>query len=285
MAKEDNTKPDAPKKEEKKGFFSRVGRDIKNLAVGIASLPAHFATNPVDMGGKTALIAASAIPVFGSIVAGVYAFKQSMRGEKLGVGSVLKSVAKAVVVGAAAAIPGVGPAIMTAYVATNIGEQVEQTVKASKLAGVPKTTLEAIKDKYKEAGENVKSLGNQEKRAEIGQKIKSFASVEGVKEAVKAVRDNIGPLTSKGVEENVQKLAEKIKQEKSQPLVPELSTVEPSVPKPSTAKPAISNPIKRLVSNMRDKLTAKQNQKGAEPNTTVAKTTPKPKSRSSSHSL
>ena len=94
MAKSDSNKPetDSPKKVEKKGFFSRVARDVKNFAVGIASLPAHFATNPLDMGAKTGLIAASAIPVFGSIVTAVYAFKQSMRNEELGVGSVVKSL-------------------------------------------------------------------------------------------------------------------------------------------------------------------------------------------------
>jgi hypothetical protein len=62
MSKSDSNKinpeTDSPKKVEKKGFFSRVARDVKNLGVGIASLPAHFATNPVDMGAKTALIAA-----------------------------------------------------------------------------------------------------------------------------------------------------------------------------------------------------------------------------------
>ena len=156
------------------------------------------------------MIAASAIPVFGSIVTAVYAFKQSMRNEELGVGSVVKSPVKAAIVGAASAAPGVGPAIMTAYVATNIGEQAEQTVEASKRAGVPKTTFEAVQDKYKEAGQNIKSLGDPEKRAEIGQKIKSSISVEGIKNAIK---ENVGPLTSKGVEENTQKLAEKIKQD------------------------------------------------------------------------
>jgi len=54
MSKSDVSKSetDSPKKVEKKGFFSRVAKDVKNLAVGIVSLPAHFATNPLDMGGK-----------------------------------------------------------------------------------------------------------------------------------------------------------------------------------------------------------------------------------------
>ena len=42
-------------------------------------------------------------------------------------------------------------------VATNIGEQVEQTVEATKRGGVPKTTLEVVRDKYKEGRENIKS--------------------------------------------------------------------------------------------------------------------------------
>lgn len=269
MAKSDSNKPetDSPKKVEKKGFFSRVARDVKNFAVGIASLPAHFATNPLDMGAKTGLIAASAIPVFGSIVTAVYAFKQSMRNEELGVGSVVKSLVKAAIVGAASAAPGVGPAIMTAYVATNIGEQVEQTVEASKRAGVPKTTFEAVQDKYKEAGQNIKSLGDPEKRAEIGQKIKSSISVEGIKNAIK---ENVGPLTSKGVEENTQKLAEKIKQEGPKPSVPKpsLKTRIMNKLQKKVVQVMVSPVMKEQVSKIHDGLVAKQNQK---------KSTPQPK--------
>ncbi len=269
MAKSDSNKPetDSPKKVEKKGFFSRVARDVKNFAVGIASLPAHFATNPLDMGAKTGLIAASAIPVFGSIVTAVYAFKQSMRNEELGVGSVVKSLVKAAIVGAASAAPGVGPAIMTAYVATNIGEQVEQTVEASKRAGVPKTTFEAVQDKYKEAGQNIKSLGDPEKRAEIGQKIKSSISVEGIKNAIK---ENVGPLTSKGVEENTQKLAEKIKQEGPKPSVPKpsLKTQIMNKLQKKVVQVMVSPVMKEQVSKIHDGLVAKQNQK---------KSTPQPK--------
>jgi hypothetical protein len=269
MAKSDSNKSetDSPKKVEKKGFFSRVARDVKNLAVGIASLPAHFATNPLDMGAKTGLIAASAIPVFGSIVTAVYAFKQSMRNEELGVGSVVKSLVKAAIVGAASAAPGVGPAIMTAYVATNIGEQVEQTVEASKRAGVPKTTFEAVQDKYKEAGQNIKSLGDPEKRAEIGQKIKSSISVEGIKNAIK---ENVGPLTSKGVEENTQKLAEKIKQEGPKPSVPKPSIKTRIMNKlqKKVVQVMVSPVMKEQVSKIHDGLVAKQNQK---------KSTPQPK--------
>ena len=269
MAKSDSNKPetDSPKKVEKKGFFSRVARDVKNLAVGIASLPAHFATNPLDMGAKTGLIAASAIPVFGSIVTAVYAFKQSMRNEELGVGSVVKSLVKAAIVGAASAAPGVGPAIMTAYVATNIGEQVEQTVEASKRAGVPKTTFEAVQDKYKEAGQNIKSLGDPEKRAEIGQKIKNSISVEGIKNVVK---ENVGPLTSKGVEKNTQKLAEKIKQEGPKPSVPKPSIKTQIMNKlqKKVVQVMVSPVMKEQVSKIHDGLVAKQNQK---------KSTPQPK--------
>ena len=271
MSKSDSNKinpeTDSPKKVEKKGFFSRVARDVKNLGVGIASLPAHFATNPLDMGAKTALIVASAIPVFGSIVTAVYAFKQSMRNEELGVGSVVKSLVKGAIAGAAAAAPGVGPAIMTAYVATNIGEQVEQTVEASKRAGVPKTTFEAVQDKYKEAGQNIKSLKDPEKRAEIGQKIKNSISVQGIKNAVK---ENIGPLTSKGVEENTQKLAEKIKQEGPKPSVPKPSIKTRIMNKlqKKVVQVMVSPVMKEQVSKIHDGLVAKQNQK---------KSTPQPK--------
>ena len=214
------------------------------------------------MGAKTALIAASAIPVFGSIVTAVYAFKQSMRNEELGVGSVVKSLIKGAIAGAAAAAPGVGPAIMTAYVATNIGEQVEQTVEASKKAGVPKTTFEAVQDKYKEAGKNIKSLKDPEKRAEIGQKIKSAISVQGIKNAVK---ENMGPLTSKGVEENTQKLAEKIKQEGPKPSIQKPSLKSQIIKVISTPLPL----IKKQVSKIHDNLVKKQNQR---------KSTPVPKS-------
>jgi len=205
---------------------------------------------------------ASAIPVFGSIVTAVYAFKQSMRNEELGVGSVVKSLVKGAIAGAAAAVPGVGPAIMTAYVATNIGEQVEQTVEASKKAGVPKTTFEAVQDKYKEAGKNIKSLKDPEKRAEIGQKIKSAISVQGIKNAVK---ENMGPLTSKGVEENTQKLAEKIKQEGPKPSVPKPSIKSQIVKKVGQV---ISTPlplIKKQVSKIHDNLVRKQNQRKSVP--------------------
>ena len=267
MSKNDGTKSesDLPKKEEKKGLLSRVVRDVKNLAVGIVSLPAHFATNPVDMAGKTALIAASAIPVVGSFVVAAYAFKQSMRNEKLGVGSVIKSLAKGAVAGAIAGVPGAGPAIMTAYVATNIGEQVEQTVEATKRGGVPKTTLEVVRDKYKEGRENIKSLGDPEKRAEIGQKIKSSMSIQGIKDAVKVMGENIGALTSKVVEERTQKLAEKIKQDAPKPSVEQQ---QPSVTKPSI-KTQIMNKVYKQVSKIRTNLAERQNQKNSSPTTKV----------------
>ena len=216
MSKDDTNKPEEKPKEKsamkQRGFFGDIGRDIKNIGVGLVALPAHFATNPLDMAGKTAMIVMSSAPVIGGVTTAAYAFKQSYRET----GGAVRSLAKAVVAGViAGAVPGTGGAIVAGLAAKNIGEQIEQTVKASENAGVPKTTISAIQDKYTEAKQNIQNLGTPEKRQEIGQDVKKFFSVQGIKDAAKAVRDTIGPLTAKNLEKQNAKMTTEAKESAS----------------------------------------------------------------------
>jgi len=163
IKKEEAAKPE----KEKRGFFKDIGRDIKNTFVGLAALPAHFATNPRDMAGKAAIVGLSAILGVGSAIAGFYAFKQSYR-ETQGETAwrIVTSLAKAGVAAAIAAAPGGGPAIVGMLVVKNIGEQVEQKAKANGM-----TTGQALLDKYKRAGNNIRYINDQDKRKAKNQEL------------------------------------------------------------------------------------------------------------------
>lgn len=220
-------KPKEKSAMQQRGFFGDIGRDIKNIGVGLAALPAHFVTNPLDMAGKTALIAVSAIPVVGGFTAAAYAAKSSYRET----GYVGRTIVKAAIAFAAGvAVPGAGAGIIAGLAAKNIGEQVEQSVQASVNAGERKTTFQAIGDKYKQAGKEIKELRTPEKRQEIVKDVKKFFSVEGIKDAYAAAKDTIGPLTPKALkQQNEEMIANIRKDQRVQLLVdqfPKKSRIE-----------------------------------------------------------
>jgi hypothetical protein len=176
-----------PEEPKKRGFFEGLKRDIKNLAIGVACAPAHIYTDFYDTLGKVAVGVCSIFPVAGSVVTGLYVLKQSYRET----GNFAMSAVKGVAAGAAAIVPGVGPAIVAGYAIKNIGEQVERDREVSKQCGNEMTIPAAIKAKYLK-GPGVSSVRGKE-----------------------APLTQLAPFTPKGVKEEVQDMVAEVQQQKN----------------------------------------------------------------------